>query len=135
MKKKFNLEIKLTSWNVDSKYDDFSLFGCRTIAVKRMNSITTKKVKIITVPKSFAARWCPANICIAQRKKPLRTKLFSNLFLLFPVFFFLLNKAIRYFVILAECTVGYVWDGRNNSLIIGPGVGAAERKTGSSVGW
>jgi hypothetical protein len=53
----------------------------------------------------------------------------------FIISYFLLNKTIRYFVILADDIVGCEYDGRNNSLNIDPLFDTFERKSGSSTGW
>lgn len=127
-------ESQQTSWNVDSKYEAFSLFGCRARAVTRNISVRIKNPKIKIIFDSLAARRCPANICIAQRIKPFKTKI-NRFFFFAKIYSFILNKAIRYFVILADDTVGCEYVGRNNSLNIEPLSEIFERNNGSSIGW
>ena len=103
----------------------------------RMTSAKVKKPNASKAMGCFAASRCPAKICVAHRRKPLITVRKQNTRSssgYFQIRLFLPSNVMRYFVILADCTVGCSDEGRRISLWKGPVTSLVERKSGSSTG-
>lgn len=111
--------------------------GCAAIATINRISVIRKIVKKIIAVGSLLAIWCPANICIAQRMKPLIAiiiwKEFNELKPICKINS--LKQVIRYFVNFADKNVGRRPDGLNNCLYTDREASSSFGNNGSSTGW